>query len=51
MFRGIGVPVLALFENSEDGVTINEFVELFSGVELIHACSLLLQKVTGLKSL
>jgi uncharacterized protein (DUF433 family) len=37
VFRGTRVPVVALFENLEDGVTINEFVELFPGVELIHA--------------
>ena len=30
-----------LFENLEDGVTINEFVELFPGVELTHARSVL----------
>ena len=31
VFRGTRVPVVALFENLEDGVTINEFVELFPG--------------------
>jgi len=41
VFRGTRVPVVALFENLEDGVTINEFVELFPGVELIHARSVL----------
>ena len=34
VFRGTRVPVEALFENLEDGVTISEFVELFPGVEL-----------------
>jgi uncharacterized protein (DUF433 family) len=33
--------VVALFENLEDGVSINEFVELFPGVDLIHARSVL----------
>ena len=41
VFRGTRIPVVALFENLEDGVTINEFVELFPGVELTHARSVL----------
>ena len=38
VFRGTRVPVVALFENLEGGVTINEFVELFPGVykEKLH---------------
>jgi hypothetical protein len=31
------VPVLALFENLENAVTLNEFVEFFPGVDLFHA--------------
>ena len=41
VFRGTRVPVVTLFENLEDGVTINEFVELFPGVDLTHARSVL----------
>lgn len=41
VFRGTRVPVVALFENLEDGVTISEFVELFPDVELMHARSVL----------
>lgn len=41
VFRGTRVPVVALFENLEDGVSINEFVELFPGVDLAHARSVL----------
>ena len=41
VFRGARVPVVALFENLEDGVTINEFIELFPGVDLAHARSVL----------
>ncbi len=41
MFRGTRVPVVALFENLEDSVTVNEFVELFPGVDLLHARSVL----------
>jgi uncharacterized protein (DUF433 family) len=38
VFRGTRVPVVALFENLEDGITINEFVELFPGVG--NTCSI-----------
>jgi uncharacterized protein (DUF433 family) len=41
VFRGTRVPVVALFENLEDGVSINEFIELFPGVDLVHARSAL----------
>ena len=34
VFRGTRVPVVALFENLEDGVSVYEFVELFAGVDL-----------------
>ncbi len=32
VFRGTRIPVAALFENLEDGVSLMEFVELFPGV-------------------
>jgi uncharacterized protein (DUF433 family) len=32
VFRGTRVPVSALFENLEDGVRIDQFVQLFPGV-------------------
>lgn len=32
LFRGTRIPVAALFENLEDGVSLAEFVELFPGV-------------------
>ena len=41
VFRGTRVPVAALFKNLEDGVSINEFIELFPGVDLTHARSVL----------
>ena len=41
VFRGTRVPVVALFENLEDGATVNEFFELFPGVDLLHARSVL----------
>ena len=34
LFRGTRVPVSALFENLEDGVSAGEFVDLFPGVTL-----------------
>ena len=34
MFRATRVPVVALFVNLKDGVSVNEFVELFAGVDL-----------------
>ncbi len=34
LFRGTRVPVSALFENLEDGVSASQFVELFPGVTL-----------------
>lgn len=32
VFRGTRIPVAALFENLEDGVSLADFVELFPGV-------------------
>jgi uncharacterized protein (DUF433 family) len=37
VFLGTRVPVAALFENLEDGVSISEFIDLFLGVELKQA--------------
>ena len=34
VFRGTRVSIAALFENLQDGVTVEEFVELFPGVSL-----------------
>ncbi|MCX5955655.1 MAG: DUF433 domain-containing protein [Cyanobacteria bacterium] len=31
VFRGTRIPVAALFENLEDGVSLAEFVEIFPG--------------------
>ena len=33
IFRGTRVPVRALFENLEDGATVNDFLEWFPGVQ------------------
>lgn len=37
VFRGTRIPVAALFENLEDGVSLADFVELFPGVSLEQA--------------
>ena len=50
LFRGTRVPVVALFENLEDGASTDDFLEWFPGVQrsqveavLKHAeCSLLI---------
>ena len=34
VFRSSRVPIAALFENLKDGVSVDEFVRLFSGVTL-----------------
>lgn len=33
LFRGTRVPVQALFENLEDGATVDEFLQWFPGVK------------------
>ena len=32
VFRGTRIPVAVIFENLEDGLTINEIVEMFDGL-------------------
>lgn len=32
VFKGTRVPVVALFENLEDGASVNDFIEWFPGV-------------------
>lgn len=41
VFRGSRVPVAALFENLEDGVSIGEVVALFPGITLAQARAVL----------
>jgi uncharacterized protein (DUF433 family) len=41
VFRGTRVPVAALFENLEDGISLADFVELFPGVTQEQARSVL----------
>ncbi|NDD46047.1 MAG: DUF433 domain-containing protein [Synechococcaceae bacterium WB9_4xB_025] len=37
VFRGTRIPVAALFQNLEDGVSLTEFVEIFPGVTIEQA--------------
>lgn len=37
VFRGTRVPVRALFENLEDGATVDDFLEWFPGVQRTQA--------------
>ena len=37
IFRGTRVPVRALFENLEDGATVDDFLEWFPGVQRAQA--------------
>ena len=41
VFRGTRVPIAALFENLEDGVSISQFVDLFPGITLEQARAVL----------
>ncbi|MBK8739469.1 MAG: DUF433 domain-containing protein [Betaproteobacteria bacterium] len=41
VFRGTRVPIVALFENLEDGAPVGQFVEWFPGVTLEQVRSVL----------
>ena len=41
VFRGTRVPIAALFENLEDGISVGEFSRLFPGVTLDQARAVL----------
>lgn len=41
VFRGTRIPVAALFENLEDGATVEDFLSWFPGVTLEQAKSVL----------
>ncbi|MFN7570616.1 MAG: DUF433 domain-containing protein [Betaproteobacteria bacterium] len=41
VFRGTRVPVAALFENLEDGVSVERFVDLFPGVAAVQVRAVL----------
>jgi uncharacterized protein (DUF433 family) len=41
VFRGTRVPVSALFENLEDGASVNDFVAWFPGVTIDQARAVL----------
>jgi uncharacterized protein (DUF433 family) len=41
VFRGTRVPVSAVFENLEDGLTINEIVQMFDGLSKVLVVTVL----------
>lgn len=41
VFRGTQVPVMLLFENLEDGASIEEFLSWFPGVDRQHVVTVL----------
>ena len=41
LFRGTRVPVKTLFENLEDGATVDQFLEWFPGVTRVQALAVL----------
>ena len=41
LFEGTRVPVKTLFENLEDGATVEQFLEWFPGVTRAHATAVL----------
>lgn len=48
VFRGTRVPVTALFENLEDGASVNDFLEWFPGVTRGHVEAVLAHAVRSL---
>lgn len=49
LFLGTRVPVRALFENLEDGATVDEFLEWFPGVSRLQVEAILNYTTTSLK--
>lgn len=49
IFRGTRVPVAALFENLEDGASIEDFLSWFPGVSREHVLAVLKYTVQDLK--
>jgi uncharacterized protein (DUF433 family) len=47
VFKGTRVPVAALFENLEDGVSVHQFIDWFPGVSLEQARSVLEHAARG----
>jgi uncharacterized protein (DUF433 family) len=48
VFKGTRVPVAAFFENLKDGISVNEFLELFPGVKKTQLHSLLNCEINSL---
>jgi len=50
IFRGTRVPVRALFENLEDGATVDDFLEWFPGVQRVQVDAVLKHAESSLLS-
>ncbi len=50
VFRGTRVPVIALFENLKDGITVSEFIEYFPGVRDVQVQDVLHHASRSLKA-
>lgn len=50
VFRGTRVPVAALFQNIEDGATLDQFVAWFPGVTRQQAADVLIYAEQSLKA-
>ena len=48
VFRGTRIPVRALFENLEDGATVDDFLEWFPGVTRAQVEAVLSHAAAGL---
>ena len=48
IFRGTRIPVKALFENLEDGASVDQFLEWFPGVTRAHVETVLEHAVRSL---
>lgn len=49
VFRGTRIPVTALFENLEDGASVDEFISWFPGVTKEQVAAVLEYTISSLK--
>lgn len=49
VFRGTRIPVIALFENLEDGASVDEFISWFPGVTKEQVAAVLEYTISSLK--
>lgn len=49
VFRGTRIPMIALFENLEDGASVDEFISWFPGVTKEQVAAVLEYTISSLK--